>query len=207
MPRAGCAGILCLMPHSSFQTDAPLSLTGKLLISMPGMGDPRFAHSVIFLSSHGEDGAMGLIVNKPAKGVGLSDVLDQLSQETEPAKFQLGVHFGGPVETGRGFVLHSDEYRSDLHTLRVEGGFGMTATLDVLEDIAQGKGPDKAMLMLGYSGWGPGQLEGEIGQNGWLTADATPEIVFDLADGEKWEAALRSLGIDPLVLSATAGRA
>lgn len=184
-----------------------LSLTGKLLISMPGMGDPRFAHSVIFLSSHGEDGAMGLMVNKPAQGIGLSDVLDQLSRDFGPAKHQLGVHFGGPVETGRGFVLHSDEYRSALHTLRVEGGFGMTATLDVLEDIAKGEGPDKALLMLGYAGWGPGQLESEIAQNGWLTADATPEIVFDLPDAAKWEAALGSLGIDPLVLSATAGRA
>ncbi|MDF3415547.1 YqgE/AlgH family protein [Sulfitobacter sp. M57] len=184
-----------------------MSLTGKLLISMPGMGDPRFAHSVIFLSSHDAEGAMGLIVNKPAKGVSLSDVLDQLSRDITPAKNQLGVHFGGPVETGRGFVLHSDEYRSALHTLQVEGGFGMTATLDVLEDIAQGTGPDKALLLLGYSGWGPGQLEAEIGQNGWLTADATSEIVFDLPDGEKWEAALGSLGIDPLVLSATAGHA
>jgi putative transcriptional regulator len=204
---AARAGILGVMSHTPLQSDAPLALTGKLLISMPGMGDPRFAHSVVFLSSHGEEGAMGLIVNKPAQGVSLSDVLDQLSRDMAPAKKQLGVHFGGPVETGRGFVLHSDEYRSPLHTLRVEGGFGMTATLDVLEDIARGKGPDKALLMLGYSGWGPGQLENELAQNGWLTADATPEIVFDLKDSEKWEAALGSLGIDPLVLSATAGRA
>ncbi|KHA53529.1 putative transcriptional regulator [Sulfitobacter geojensis] len=199
--------MLCDMADKPSMTAPLLSLTGKLLISMPGMGDPRFAHSVIFLSSHGEDGAMGLMVNKPAQGIGLSDVLDQLSRDFGPAKHQLGVHFGGPVETGRGFVLHSDEYRSALHTLRVEGGFGMTATLDVLEDIAKGEGPDKALLMLGYAGWGPGQLESEIAQNGWLTADATPEIVFDLPDADKWEAALGSLGIDPLVLSATAGRA
>lgn len=188
-------------------TDTDLSLTGKLLIAMPGMGDPRFAHSVVFISSHGEDGAMGLIVNKPAEGVSLSDVLDQLVEETAPAKHSLGVHFGGPVETGRGFVLHSAEYRSAMQTLLVEGGFGLTTTLDVLEDIAQGAGPDKALLMLGYSGWGPGQLEGEIAQNGWLTADATAELVFDLADADKWAAALKSLGIDPLMLSAAAGRA
>lgn len=184
-----------------------LSLTGKLLIAMPGMGDPRFVHSVVFLTSHSEEGTMGLVVNKPATGVSLSDVLDQLSTESGPAKRQLGVHFGGPVETGRGFVLHSDEYRSAMQTLMIEGGFALTATLDVLEDIAEDRGPEKALLMLGYAGWGPGQLEGEIAQNGWLTADATRALVFDLPDAEKWAAALNSLGIDPLVLSAAAGRA
>ncbi|KIN62107.1 putative transcriptional regulator [Sulfitobacter noctilucicola] len=188
-------------------TDAPLSLTGKLLIAMPGMGDPRFAHSVIFIISHSDEGTMGLIVNKPAEGVSLTDVLDQLSRDGTPLSRNLGVHVGGPVETGRGFVLHSDEYRSALHTLSVEGGFAMTATLDVLEDIAQGEGPEKALLMLGYAGWGPGQVEAEIAENGWLTGEASLETVFDLPDAEKWEAALRSLGIDPLLLSATAGRA
>lgn len=184
-----------------------LSLTGKLLIAMPGMGDPRFAHTVVFLTSHSEEGTMGLVINKPATGVSLSDVLDQLSEEASPAKRQLGVHFGGPVETGRGFVLHSDEYRSAMQTLVIPGGFALTATLDVLEDIAEDRGPAHALLTLGYAGWGPGQLDGEIAQNGWLTADATHELVFDLPDAEKWEAALRSLGIDPLVLSASAGRA
>lgn len=188
-------------------SDAPLSLTGKLLIAMPGMGDPRFAHTVIFLTSHSDEGTMGLIVNKPATGVSLSDVLEQLSQDIGPSKRPLSVHFGGPVETGRGFVLHSDEYRSAMQTLEVEGGFGLTATLDILEDIALDRGPEKALLMLGYAGWGPGQLEGEIAKNGWLTADASLELVFDLPDAEKWEAALRSMGIDPLVLSASAGRA
>lgn len=150
---------------------------------------------------------MGLAVNKPAEGIELEDVLDQLSRSFDTPKKPIGVHLGGPVETGRGFVLHSDEYQSAMHTLRIDGGFGLTATLDVLEDIAQGTGPDKALLMLGYSGWGPGQLEREIAQNGWLTADATPDIVFDLPDGQKWSAALQSLGIDPLVLSSAAGRA
>lgn len=187
-------------------TDDTLDLTGKLLIAMPGMGDPRFMHSVVFLSSHSEEGAMGLIVNKPASGVSLSDVLDQLSTETTATR-HLGVHMGGPVETGRGFVLHSDEYRSPMATLRVEGGFGLTATLDVLEDIAQDAGPNKALLMLGYSGWGPGQLEREIAQNGWLIAEGSCELVFDMADEDKWAAALKSLNIDPLLLSATAGRA
>jgi len=187
-------------------TDDTLELTGKLLIAMPGMGDPRFAHSVVYISSHSDEGAMGLIVNKPALGVSLSDVLDQLASDTKAAN-HLGVHMGGPVETGRGFVLHSDDYRSPMATLRVEDGFALTATRDVLEDIAQGKGPSQALLMLGYSGWGPDQLEREIAQNGWLIADASMDLVFDLDDGEKWAAALQSLNIDPLLLSATAGRA
>ena len=117
------------------------------------------------------------------------------------------MHIGGPVETGRGFVLHTDEYQSAMATLKVEGGFALTATLDVLEDIVRQRGPKKALLMLGYSGWGPGQLEREIGQNGWLIADASLDLVFDMADSEKWTAALKSLNIDPLLLSATAGHA
>ena len=188
-------------------TDTPLALTGKLLIAMPGMGDPRFEHSVVFLSAHSADGAMGLIVNKPARGVSLSDVLHQLSQDSGPPETLLKVHYGGPVETGRGFVLHTDDYRSAMQTLEVPGGFALTATLDVLEDTLRGQGPASAMLMLGYAGWGPGQLEGEIAQNGWLTADPTHEVVFDLPDSEKWAAALQLLGIDPLVLSAEAGHA
>ncbi len=188
-------------------TDDVLALTGKLLIAMPGMGDPRFAHTVIYITSHSHEGAMGLVVNKPAEGISLSDVLEQLATQTSPPDRILGVHLGGPVETGRGFVLHSDEYKSAMHTLVVEDGFALTATLDILEDIANGKGPDKALLTLGYSGWGPGQIEAEIAQNGWLIADASFETVFDCPDPNKWEAALRSLGIDPLVLSASGGRA
>ncbi|GLT09335.1 YqgE/AlgH family protein [Sulfitobacter sp. PR48] len=184
-----------------------MNLTGKLLVAMPGMGDPRFAHAVIFVADHSEKGAMGLIVNKPAADMALSDVLDQIETPTAPAQFDLRVHIGGPVETGRGFVLHSPEYRSAMQTMNIAGAFAVTATLDVLEDIAAGKGPEKAQLMLGYSGWGPDQLEGEIAQNGWLTCEATQETVFDLPDERKWSAALKSLGVDPLGLSATAGRA
>ncbi|NNE52218.1 MAG: YqgE/AlgH family protein [Sulfitobacter sp.] len=188
-------------------TDTSLDLTGQLLIAMPGMGDPRFAHAVIFLAAHSDEGAMGLIVNKPAEGLSLKDVLDQLPLEPPKDSQTLGVHIGGPVETGRGFVLHSDEYRSSLQTLAIEGGFGLTATLDILEDIAAGRGPEKALLTLGYAGWGPQQLEGELGMNGWLTCDANRALVFDLPDDEKWAAAVNSLGIDPTGLSAAAGRA
>ena len=184
-----------------------MDLTGQLLVAMPGMGDPRFDHSVIFICTHSAEGAMGLIVNKPAVDLKLTDVLDKLGDMDFSDTSGLGVHFGGPVETSRGFVLHSAEYRSVLHTLDVADRFAMTATLDILEDIARGKGPKQALLMLGYAGWGANQLETEIGQNGWLTCDPTPQIVFDLPDAEKWAAALASLGIDPLGLSGTAGHA
>jgi len=187
--------------------DQALDLTGKLLVAMPGMGDPRFDHSVIYIVSHSDEGAMGLIVNKPAPGVSLADVLDQLDSAPPTDGPLHGVHFGGPVETGRGFVLHSDDYSSAIHTLAIAPGFALTATLDILEDIAQGNGPDKTLLMLGYSGWGPGQLEGEIAQNGWLTCDVPVNLVFDLPDAKKWAAALDSIGIDPLGLSAVAGHA
>ncbi|ATG34404.1 MULTISPECIES: YqgE/AlgH family protein [Phaeobacter] len=185
-----------------------MDLTGELLIAMPGIGDPRFEHSLILLCSHEDDGAMGLIVNKPAAGVDLSNLLEQLDITPRSAEeAALPVRFGGPVETQRGFVLHSPEYKSNVSSLRVADAFSMTATVDVLEDIAMGRGPEQVMVMLGYAGWGPGQLETEIANNGWLTAPATPELVFGLDDLTKWEAALRSLGVDPLTLSTSAGHA
>jgi putative transcriptional regulator len=187
--------------------DSPLQLQGKLLIAMPGMGDPRFEHSVVFLCVHSPREAMGLIVNKPAAGLGFRDLLAQLDIPPGPDCADHRVHFGGPVEHGRGFVLHSNDYSANSSTLRVNDRFGMTATLDVLEDMARGMGPAQAMLMLGYAGWGPGQLEREIAQNGWLTADATPDLVFAADDGGKWARALATLGIDPLLLSASAGHA
>lgn len=184
-----------------------MDLTGKLLVAMPGMGDPRFERSVVYLSAYSDQGAMGLIVNKPASHLKLSDVLEQLTETSGDGREDLRVYMGGPVETGRGFVLHSPDYRSAIDTLRVADDFAVTATIDILEDLAAGKGPKTAQLMLGYSGWGPGQLEGEITQNGWLTCDATPELVFDFPDADKWEAALKSIGVDPLGLSAAHGHA
>ncbi|MEP3330874.1 YqgE/AlgH family protein [Sedimentitalea sp.] len=184
-----------------------MDLTGKLLIAMPGMGDLRFEHSVIFLCSHSAEGAMGLIVNKPAEDVRLSHLLEQLEiKPDEPVK-DMTVYFGGPVESARGFVLHSPDYQSNLQSLAVSDEFSMTATLDILEDIATGTGPKRGLMLLGYAGWGPGQLEGEISMNGWLTAEADADLVFDMADAEKWGAALQSLGVDPLSLSASAGHA
>lgn len=187
--------------------DTELELVGRLLIAMPGMADPRFAHSVVFICAHSQDGTMGMIVNKPVEGLKLSHLLRQLSIKLERAEFDGDLFFGGPVENRRGFVLHSAEYKSDLASLKVDAVFSMTATQDVLEDMAQGKGPAHSLLALGYSGWGPGQLAREIGENGWLICDASPELVFDIANGDKWGEALKSIGVDALSLSATAGHA
>ena len=129
------------------------SLTGKLLIAMPGMGDPRFLQSVIYMCAHSEDGAMGLIINKPSKDIRLKKLMDQLDIEVTPDMVDMPVQFGGPVETGRGFVLHSPDYTSVVTTLEVNQDFHMTATLDILEDIAKGKGPQEKLMCLGYAGW------------------------------------------------------
>jgi putative transcriptional regulator len=184
-----------------------LDLTGKLLIAMPEMGDPRFMHSVVLMCSHSAEGAMGLIVNKPAGDLQLGALLEQLELARDGVAVDRPVHFGGPVEGGRGFVLHSADYGSDIQTLAVTDEIGMTATLDVLEEIAAGRGPDRALMLLGYAGWGPGQLEDELAQNGWLTADASAALVFDEPDQLKWSAALKTLGIEPVMLSGAAGRA
>lgn len=184
-----------------------MNLTGKLLIAMPAMSDPRFARSVVFMCAHSEDGAMGIIINKPVTELKLRELLEQVSITISTDMPDRPVHFGGPVEHARGFVLHSGDYQSRVTTLPLAGPFGMTATVDVLEDLASGHGPDSAIVALGYAGWGPGQLEGEIAQNGWLTVDATTDLVFGTPDKGKWEAALRGLGVDALALSPSAGRA
>ena len=187
--------------------DDDLDLTGSVLIAMPGMTDPRFAQAVVYLCDHSSKGAMGLIVNKPAQDMTFGELLEQLDIVPKIDTRAIRVHFGGPVETGRGFVLHSSDYKSDLRTLVVQDGIALTPTLDVLEDIANGTGPERAMMMLGYTGWGPGQLEGELAQNGWLTCKGSPELVFELEDSRKWSAALEKLGIDPALLSGSAGTA
>ncbi len=184
-----------------------MDLTGRILIAMPGMEDPRFGQSIVFVCAHSAEGAMGLIVNKLADDLKLSDLLEQLDIEAAPGARQMSIHFGGPVENGRGFVLHETGYRSSISTLEVDAQFSMTATLDILEDMAAGEGPGHALVALGYAGWGAGQLEDEIGQNGWLICDASVGLVFATPNAGKWSAALAVLGIDPLVLSAEAGTA
>lgn len=208
--RAGALAMTTPSPHADpmIAPDAPSDLTGKLLIAMPDMGDPRFHGSVVFLCAHSETGAMGLIINKPMPEVSFADMLDQLDIEGRAGAPQVPVCYGGPVEMRRGFVLHSGEYRGwqdDL--LQVDDRFAMTATLDVLEDIANSRGPRQALMTLGYAGWGAGQLEDEIQHNGWLTADASPDLVFGTPMETKWEAALASLGVHPLTLSSEAGHA
>lgn len=198
---------LCLHLVTMKTNDQIPHLEGKLLIAMPAMGDPRFERSVIFMCSHSAEGAMGIIVNKPAPELRFKDLLDQLKIKGRDETALTRVYFGGPVEHGRGFVLHAFASSGFEPTLKVDDVFGMTATLDILEDIAAGTGPTQSLLALGYAGWGPGQLESEIQENGWLTCDASPELVFSTKDDAKWEAALHSLGIDPRFLSAEGGSA
>ncbi|MEO0388164.1 MAG: YqgE/AlgH family protein [Pseudomonadota bacterium] len=182
-------------------------LTGKLLIAMPGMGDHRFERAVIFICAHSRDGAMGLVINKPAPDLRFADLLEQLEIDRSPLAPDTKIFFGGPVEHGRGFVLHTRDYTLPDSTMTVTDRFGMTATLDVLRDLADGVGPRSALLALGYAGWGPGQLESELQDNGWLTGDADETIVFETSTAARWTEAVTRIGIDPRLLSADGGRA
>lgn len=189
-------------------------LDGQLLVAMPGMSDDRFSRSVIYLCAHSLDGAMGIIVNQPAKKVNFSELLVQLDVIAPDEAIRLPsragrvpVVKGGPVETGRGFVLHSADYFVDNSTLEIDVGISLTATVDILRAIAKGQGPDRAMLALGYAGWSPGQLEAEIQHNGWLNCPADESLVFDSKLDTKYGRALRKLGIDPAMLSTEAGHA
>lgn len=173
---------------------------------MPQMEDSRFERSVIYICAHNADGAMGLVVNRLFDAITFPDLLEQLNIETTPKTEQIHVHFGGPVESGRGFVLHSDDYVRD-GTLKVRSGFALTATVDILKAIAVGEGPRRSLLALGYSGWGPGQLEQEIAANGWLVVPANPSLVFERDLDDKWQSALAATGVTLATLSGVAGRA
>ncbi|MCH2094824.1 MAG: YqgE/AlgH family protein [Rhodobacteraceae bacterium] len=182
-------------------------LTGKMLIAMPGMGDARFEQSLVYLCAHTDTGAMGLIVNKPAADVTLNDLWSQLEIEGDDGQDARPVYYGGPVEQSRGFVLHGADYEGGGESLQVTQDFRMTATIDILRDIRSGVGPARFLLALGYAGWGPGQLEAEFAQNGWLVCAGSHELVFKTPDSEKWGAALKSLGVSPMALSSEGGRA
>jgi putative transcriptional regulator len=182
-------------------------LEGKLLIALPGMSDPRFERSVIYMCAHSVVGAMGLILNKPIEGLGFHELIRRLDLPVTPKTPDSPIHYGGPVETGRGFVLHSGEYEKSESTLPISPEISLTATLDILRAIAEGQGPEKALFALGYAGWGPGQIESEIQANGWVHCDADAELIFDPDVNAKWSTALRTLGIDVSALSAHAGRA
>jgi len=186
-------------------------LEGQMLIAMPTMGDPRFERSVIFVCAHSEDGAMGIVVNKHLSGIDFPDLLEQLDIDTAASPGvdlqNQKIHFGGPVETARGFVLHSADYHSEASSMVINDAFSLTATVDILKNIASGDGPDKALLALGYAGWSAGQLESEIRANGWLNCDSDAELLFNTDIERIYEAALGKIGVDPSFLSGEAGHA
>lgn len=181
-------------------------LEGKLLIATPGMTDPRFERSVVYICIHSDEGAMGLIVNKPIEALGFRDLMQKLDIAVSSNRAGGHVLFGGPCDTSKGFVLHSGEYKSIEATLSM-GNVGLTATRDVLCEIASGSGPRRWLFALGYAGWGPQQLEAELASNGWVHCDADESLLFDVEHGSKWRAALGKLGIDLSGFSAEAGRA
>ncbi len=181
-------------------------LSGQLLVAMPGLQDPRFAKTVIYLCAHNADGAMGLVVNREIDSVSFPDLLEQLDIEPSGDVEPIRVHFGGPVESGRGFVLHSPDYVQDT-TMVVDTEVALTATINILKAIADGSGPRRRLLALGYAGWGPGQLDTEIKANGWLHVAADDDLVFGANLEGKWQRAMGKLGIDPRMLSDEAGHA
>ena len=182
-------------------------LEGKLLIALPGMTDERFAQTVIYMCAHSAKGAMGIVINKPIPGLSFAEVLKQLQIETKPLIGEFPILYGGPVETGRGFVLHSGDYEGSDSTLPVSEDISLTATLDILRALAEGRGPKQALFALGYAGWAPGQVETEFQRNGWLHCQADPSLVFGVDPEAKWRTALQRLGIGPSGLVADAGRA
>ena len=184
----------------------PRYLVGQLLLAMPGMGDPRFDRAAIAMCVHDDAGALGLVVNHVYDGLTVRQVMEQLDVDPLDLDADLPVYAGGPVEPGRGFVLHSLDYGGQA-TLQVSNMWGLTATLDILKDIAAGKGPAKWLLALGYTGWGEGQLDEELTRHGWLNAPAPPELVFDTPFEERWPQAFAALGVDVGQLSAVSGRA
>ena len=192
----------------------PGYLDGQLLVAMPTMQDERFARAVIYVCAHSSEGAMGIVINQPAQNIRFPDLLVQLDVIPSAELIQLPdqadavrVLKGGPVETGRGFVLHTADFFIENSTLPIEQGICLTATLDILKAIARGKGPASAVLALGYAGWAPGQLENEIQANGWLNCDADAELLFGPNTEDKYNQAMRKIGIDPGKLASEAGHA
>jgi len=182
-------------------------LEGKLLIALPGMADPRFEKTVIFMCAHSSEGAMGIIINKAVEGLSFREMMDKLGIGVTAQTPESPILFGGPVETGRGFILHSGEFESEDSTLAVTEDISLTATLDILHAMAKGHGPQQALFALGYAGWDGGQIEDEIRANGWVHCDADTAIIFDHGLDDKWSRALKTLGIDMSGLSAHTGRA
>jgi len=190
------------------------SLEGKLLIAMPGIGDDRFDKTLIYMCAHSDDGSMGIIVNRPSDDISFEEVIDRIDLDENENKIDsnvkadhVSVHEGGPVEPARGFVLHTSDYDTGEHTLPIDSEICLTATLEVLKDIASGHGPRKSLLALGYAGWSAGQLENEIQANGWLYCEADEKLLFDVQYEEKYLNALSKLGIEPGSLASDFGHA
>jgi len=181
-------------------------LAGQMLIAMPQMRDARFSRTVVYLCAHTKEGAMGLVINRMFNGLSFPDLLEQLNIEPTPLCDPVKIHFGGPVEAGRGFVLHSTDYVQET-TLVVNDEIGLTATIDVLKAIAQGEGPARSLLALGYAGWGAGQLDNEIRDNAWLSVEPDDDLLFGTDIDTKWERAIAKIGVDFSMLSGEAGHA
>ncbi len=201
LPPLGVAAV-----HPAKPVGEPTTLTGQVLIAMPNMGDPRFSQSVIYMCAHTEEGAMGIVVNRPLASPSFEDLLRQLNVDPVPPARKILLCSGGPVDNARGFVLHTADWTDDA-SLRVDDALALTASLDILKAIATGGGPRQGLLALGYAGWGPGQLDTEFMQNAWLSAPVDMDVLFDAEHDTKWRRALATLHIDPLLLSGTAGRA
>jgi len=181
-------------------------LAGQMLIAMPQMRDARFSRTVVYLCAHTKEGAMGLVINRKFNGLSFADLLEQLNIEATPLCDPIKIHFGGPVEAGRGFVLHSTDYVQET-TLVVNDDVGLTATIDVLKAIANGEGPARSLLALGYAGWGAGQLDNEIRDNAWLSVEPDDDLLFGRELDTKWERAIAKIGVDFSMLSGEAGHA
>lgn len=188
--------------------DKNLFLTGKLLVAMPHLGDPRFHKAVIFMCAHDANGAMGLVINHALPGLELSQLLSQLHIDGSVSSHEndIPVMSGGPVETARGFILHEGSFQQ-VDSLEIKSDIYVTGTIEALKAVAQGKGPEKMLFILGYAGWTAGQLDAEMQQNAWLVIDADADVIFSSDPEDRWDLAVRKIGIDPSMLSGTAGRA
>jgi putative transcriptional regulator len=196
-------------PTSADDADHPGGegrLTGQLLIAMPTMNTPHFAQAVIYMCAHTPEGAMGIVVNRPITRPSFDDLLEQLEVLPAPPRRRVELFRGGPVDSARGFVLHTSDWTGE-GSLQVNDDVALTASLDVLKAIADGGGPARGLLALGYAGWGPGQLDREFQENSWLSAPATRDLLFDHDNETKWRRAMAILKVDPLLLSGTAGHA
>lgn len=199
-------GIIFFMEQTSKIEN--LFLAGKLIIAMPTMSDPRFKRSVVCICAHNEDGAIGIIINKIIESLSFSKIIKQLKLKKNRTKsdYKDHIYFGGPVETERGFILHSADYSSENST-SINSEISMTASTEILQALIDGNGPNKSIVALGYAGWGPGQLDTEIQSNAWLSVESDLELVFSAKTAEKWDMALEKIGVNPALLSTEAGRA